>query len=36
MVMADDPVKRANRLGLLQRLSALAAGLADFSKLEGF
>jgi glycyl-tRNA synthetase len=36
MVMADDPVKRANRLGLLQRLAALAAGLADFSKLEGF
>jgi len=36
LVMADDPVKRANRLGLLQRLAALAAGLADFSKLEGF
>jgi glycyl-tRNA synthetase len=36
MVMADDPVRRANRLGLLQRLAALAAGLADFSKLEGF
>jgi glycyl-tRNA synthetase len=36
MVMADDPVKRANRLGLLQRLAGLAAGLADFSKLEGF
>ena len=36
LVMADDPLLRANRLGLLQRVAALAAGLADFSKLEGF
>ncbi|MCC7359796.1 MAG: glycine--tRNA ligase subunit beta [Anaerolineales bacterium] len=36
LVMADDPLLRANRLGLLQRVAGLAAGLADFSKLEGF
>lgn len=36
MVMADDPAVRANRLGLLQRVAALSAGVADFSKLEGF
>jgi glycyl-tRNA synthetase len=36
LVMAEDPVRRSNRLGLLQRLAGLAAGLADFSKLEGF
>ena len=27
---------RANRLGMLQRIAALADGVADFSKLEGF
>ena len=36
LVMAEDPAVRANRLGLLQQVAALAAGLADFSKLEGF
>lgn len=36
MVMADDPVVKANRLGLLQRLAALPAALADLSTLEGF
>jgi glycyl-tRNA synthetase beta subunit len=36
LVMADDPAIRANRLGLLQRVSDLSAGVADFSKLEGF
>ncbi|HRN50582.1 MAG TPA: glycine--tRNA ligase subunit beta [Anaerolineales bacterium] len=36
MVMADDETVRRNRLGLLQRVAALANGVADFSKLEGF
>ena len=36
MVMADDQAVRANRLGLLQRIAALANGVADISKLEGF
>jgi glycyl-tRNA synthetase len=36
MVMVDDPVVRANRLGLLQSLAALPADVADFSLLEGF
>jgi glycyl-tRNA synthetase len=36
LVMAEDPALRSNRLGLLQRLAALAAGVADLSKLEGF
>jgi len=36
LVMADDPAVRANRLGMLQRIAALADGVADFSKLEGF
>ncbi len=36
LVMADDSVVRANRLGLLQHISALAHGVADFSRLEGF
>jgi glycyl-tRNA synthetase len=36
MVMAEDPALRANRLGLLQRIAALANGVADLSKLEGF
>lgn len=36
LVMAEDPVVRANRLGLLQRIAALSSGVADFSRLEGF
>jgi len=36
MVMADDEKLRRTRLGLLQRVVALADGVADFSKLEGF
>jgi glycyl-tRNA synthetase len=36
LVMAEDPAVRANRLGLLQRIAALAKGVADFSVLEGF
>ncbi|MEW6567385.1 MAG: glycine--tRNA ligase subunit beta [Chloroflexota bacterium] len=36
LVMAEDPSLRANRLGLLQRIVALAQGVADLSKLEGF
>ncbi len=36
LVMAEDAQVRANRLGLLQRIAALADGVADFSRLEGF
>lgn len=36
LVMTDEADIRHNRLGLLQRLSALAEGVADMSKLEGF
>jgi glycyl-tRNA synthetase len=36
LVMAEDKSLRHNRLGLLQRISALAAGVADMSRLEGF
>ncbi len=36
LVMAEEPGLRANRLGLLQRISALLSGVADFSRLEGF
>lgn len=36
LVMAEDRQVRANRLGLLQRITALAEGVADFSQLEGF
>lgn len=36
MVMAADENQKMNRLGLLQRISALPKGLADLSKLEGF
>ncbi|MFZ6026565.1 MAG: glycine--tRNA ligase subunit beta [Chloroflexota bacterium] len=36
LVMAEDVAVRQNRLGLLQRIAALAGGVADFSKLEGF
>ena len=36
LVMAEDQTVRANRLGLLQKVSGLAKGVADFSTLEGF
>ena len=36
LVMVDDERVRENRLGLLQRISALANGVVDMSKLEGF
>lgn len=36
MVMAEDPKVRANRLGLLQQVAALADGSVDLSLLEGF
>jgi glycyl-tRNA synthetase len=36
MVMAEDESLRRNRLALLQRVAALADGVADFSQLEGF
>ncbi len=36
LVMVDDQAVRENRLGLLQKIGALAKGLADLSKLEGF
>jgi glycyl-tRNA synthetase len=36
LVMAEDDKLKRNRLGLLQRVAALANGVADFSKLEGF
>jgi glycyl-tRNA synthetase beta subunit len=36
LVMAEDPRLRQNRLGLLQRIARMAAGVADLSKLEGF
>ncbi len=36
LVMTEDDTLRENRLGLLQRISALADGIADMSRLEGF
>jgi len=36
LVMTDDQSLQHNRLGLLQRIVALANGVADMSKLEGF
>ncbi len=36
LVMVDEKSIRENRLGLLQRIAALADGVADLSKLEGF
>jgi glycyl-tRNA synthetase len=36
LVMVDDKMVRDNRLRLLERISALAEGTADMSKLEGF
>jgi glycyl-tRNA synthetase len=36
LVMAEDPVLRANRLGMLQMIAKMTEGVADFSRLEGF
>ncbi len=36
LVMTEDEGLRNNRLGLLQRIVALAGGVADMSRLEGF
>ncbi len=36
LVMSDDDIVRQNRLGILQQIAALANGIADLSKLEGF
>jgi len=36
LVMDEDMKIRQNRLGLLQMVSQLAAGIVDLSKLEGF
>ena len=36
LVMVEDEKVRDNRLVLLQRIAALAYGVADMSKLEGF
>jgi glycyl-tRNA synthetase len=36
LVMAEDEALRKSRLALLQRIVALAEGIADFSMLEGF
>ena len=36
LVMAEDARLRCNRLGLLQRIAALADGVAEMSRLEGF
>ncbi len=36
LVMVDERRLRENRLGLLQRIAALAEGVADLSRLEGF
>jgi glycyl-tRNA synthetase len=36
LVMVEDEQVRENRLGLLQRISALADGVVNLSKLEGF
>jgi len=36
LVMVEDQNVRNNRLGMLQRIAALADGVADMSRLEGF
>ena len=36
LVMDEKKAVRENRLGLLQQIAALATGIADLSKLEGF
>ena len=34
LVMAEDPDVRANRLGLMRRVAALFADVADFRKIQ--
>jgi glycyl-tRNA synthetase beta subunit len=36
LVMDDDPEVRENRLAQLQHITALADGIVDLSRLEGF
>ncbi|MCX7856010.1 MAG: glycine--tRNA ligase subunit beta, partial [Anaerolineae bacterium] len=36
LVMAEDPALRENRLALLQHIVALADGIVDLSRMEGF
>jgi glycyl-tRNA synthetase len=36
LVMTEDTRQRQNRLGMLQRIAALAEGVAEMSRLEGF
>ena len=36
LVMDENQLLRENRLALLQRIAALADGVADMSRLEGF
>jgi glycyl-tRNA synthetase len=36
MVMAEEKELRENRLAQLQHIAALADGIADLSRLEGF
>jgi glycyl-tRNA synthetase beta subunit len=36
MVMAENPKVRQNRLGMLQKLVAVSAAVADFAQLQGF
>jgi glycyl-tRNA synthetase beta chain len=36
LVNAPDPEIRQNRLALLQHIVALASGIVDLSRLEGF
>lgn len=36
LVNSENPQERANRIGMLQRISALQRGRADFSMLSGF
>jgi glycyl-tRNA synthetase beta subunit len=35
-VMDDDPAARENRLALLQRIAALAKGIVDLTKVQGY
>ena len=36
LVMEKDTVIKENRLAILQKISTLSAGTADYSQLEGF
>jgi glycyl-tRNA synthetase beta subunit len=36
LVMSEVPAERRNRLALVRRVAALAEGVADLSRLEGF